>query len=63
MEDFRRALATGPVVYKIVHAVEKIQLSINSEKAKFSASIQSYFFSPLQIQINSQHCKIKGIVG
>lgn len=44
MEDFRRALATGPVVYKIVHAVEKIQLSINSEKAKFSASIQSYFF-------------------
>lgn len=23
MEDFRRALATGPVVYKIVHAVEK----------------------------------------
>lgn len=41
MEDFRRALATGPVVYKIVHAVEKIQLSINSEKAKFSVSIQS----------------------
>lgn len=44
MEDFRRALVTGPVVYKIVHAVEKIQLSINSEKAMFSVSIQSIFF-------------------
>lgn len=62
MEDFRRALVTGPVVYKIVHAVEKIQLSINSEKAMFSVSIQSIFFL-LQVQINAQHCKMKGIGG
>lgn len=60
MEDFRRALATGPVVYKIVHAVEKIQLSINSEKANVQC-INSIYLFLLQIQINAQHCKMKGI--